>query len=163
MSALRTTFEGLTGGLDYPMLIVTTSAGDQRAGCLVGFASQCSIDPMRFLVCISDKNQTCAVARHAQALAVHFPPASATTLARLFGGETGDEVDKFAHCGWRPGPGGLPILDECPRWFAGTILDRQSWGDHIGFVLEPFCAEAPGPPDTLRFAQVKEMEPGHDA
>src|SRR4051794_41781759 len=44
--------------LDYPMFIVTVAAGGERAGCLVGFATQCSINPPRFLVCLSDKNRT---------------------------------------------------------------------------------------------------------
>lgn len=35
--------------LDYPMLIVTTRSGGELDGCLVGFSTQCSIDPARFL------------------------------------------------------------------------------------------------------------------
>lgn len=37
--------EALTAALDYPMFVVTVAAGGERAGCLVGFATQCSIDP----------------------------------------------------------------------------------------------------------------------
>ena len=163
MNDLRQTLERLTGGLDYPMLIVTAVAGEQQAGCLVGFATQCSIDPPRFLVCISDKNHTYDVARHAVSLAVHFPPPTAMELARLFGSETEDHVDKFTRCRWRRGPRGLPILEECPRWFAGTITERRRLGDHVGFVLEPFAASAEGDPATLSFSQARELEPGHDA
>ena len=43
-------FEKLVSLLDYPMFVVTTRAGDESAGCLVGFASQVSIRPPRFLV-----------------------------------------------------------------------------------------------------------------
>ena len=43
-------FNDLVGGLDYPMFIATArSERGERAGCLVGFATQCSIDPSRFL------------------------------------------------------------------------------------------------------------------
>jgi flavin reductase (DIM6/NTAB) family NADH-FMN oxidoreductase RutF len=44
----------------------------------------------------------------ANTLVVHFVPEQAEELALLFGGETGDEVDKFARCEWRPGPDGDP-------------------------------------------------------
>ena len=44
-------FGALTSALDYPMFIVTVAPDGGRAGCLVGFATQCSIDPVRFLVC----------------------------------------------------------------------------------------------------------------
>src|SRR6202012_2928095 len=125
----------LTGELDYFMLVVTTVAGGRRAGCLDGFSPQCSIDPPRFLVCLSDKNHTTRVAAGAEALAVHFLPDTAEDLAELFGLQTGDSVDKFTRCRWHTGPAALPILDACGRWFAGRVLERRRLGDHIGFLL----------------------------
>ena len=59
-------------GLDYPMYVVTAAAGEQRSGCLVGFGSQVSIDPPRWLVCISVVNHTHPVAEAADVLAVHL-------------------------------------------------------------------------------------------
>jgi flavin reductase (DIM6/NTAB) family NADH-FMN oxidoreductase RutF len=161
-------FTRIVGELDYPMYIVTTVADGVRSGCLVGFATQCSIDPPRYAVFLSDKNHTARVAAGAQALAVHVPPGDELELARLFGGETGDDVDKFARCAWHPGPEGLPILDACDRWFAGRILDRARSGDHIAYVIEVFAAHAPARPDAgggepLRFQQVRSLDPGHDA
>jgi flavin reductase (DIM6/NTAB) family NADH-FMN oxidoreductase RutF len=47
------TFSDLLGELDYPMFIVTVAAGGERNGCLIGFATQSSIDPPRFLAVIS--------------------------------------------------------------------------------------------------------------
>src|SRR5947209_16979582 len=101
--------------LDYSMLVVTAAAPGgnghpELAGCLVGFATQVSIDPARFLVCISVKNHTFAVALRAPVIIVHFVPAEGEELAELFGGETGDEINKFARCDWRPGPGDAPII-----------------------------------------------------
>ncbi len=163
MSTAAEVFARLTGNLDYPMLVVTAVADDQRAGCLVGFATQCSIDPPRFMVCVSNKNRTLQVAARADALAVHFLPVTAIGLARLFGGETGDELDKFSRCRWHAGPDGLPILDECGRWFAGRIVERRALGDHVGFVLEPFAASDDGSTATLAFHRAKELSPGHEA
>ena len=39
------TFNSLVGDLDYPMFIVTACADGERSGCLIGFATQASIDP----------------------------------------------------------------------------------------------------------------------
>src|SRR3712207_897114 len=110
-------FDGLMGTLDYPMFIVTAAHGGTRAGCLIGFATQVSIDPALFLACLSDKNRAYRVARAAEHVGVHFVPAHAGELAELFGGETGDEVDKFARCDWSDGPEGVPILAACENWF----------------------------------------------
>lgn len=153
----------LVSRLDYPMFIVTAAAGGERAGCLIGFATQCSIDPPRFLVCLSDKNRTYRVARGASVLVVHLVPADAGELAELFGSQTGDEVDKFARCSWTPGPEGTPILDECRNWFAGRILDRMAAGDHVAFLLEPFDAASDTREGQFSFHRAKRMEPGHEA
>jgi flavin reductase (DIM6/NTAB) family NADH-FMN oxidoreductase RutF len=157
------TFNDLVGELDYPMLIVTAADGDERAGCLVGFATQTSIDPSRFLVCLSRKNRTYRVACGSDTLAVHFVPADAGDLAELFGGETGDEVDKFARVDWHDGPHGVPVLAACPNWFAGRVLERLDTGDHVGFLLEPLTAEHGASGEEFTLHRAKRIDPGHEA
>jgi flavin reductase (DIM6/NTAB) family NADH-FMN oxidoreductase RutF len=157
------TFHELVGELDHSMFIVTVRAGDELAGCLVGFATQSSIDPPRFLICLSRKNHTYQVANGSEALAVHFLPRQAEALARLFGGHSGDDVDKFAHCAWEPGPGGLPILQECGNWFLGRVLERLDLGDHVGFLLEPIAAHRDGSQTHFEFHRAKNIAPGHPA
>jgi flavin reductase (DIM6/NTAB) family NADH-FMN oxidoreductase RutF len=161
--SLRDTFNELMDELDYPMFIVTAAHGDERAGCLVGFATQCSIDPPRFLACLSKANRTYRVGREADMLAVHFVPADAESLVELFGGETGDEVDKFERCDWRPGPGGVPLLDACRNRFVGSVLERLDGGDHVGFVLEPIAAERGHRDGQFPFHRAKRIEAGHPA
>jgi flavin reductase (DIM6/NTAB) family NADH-FMN oxidoreductase RutF len=156
-------FNGLMGELDYSMLIVTTSDDGQRAGCLVGFATQCSVDPPRYLVCLSEKNRTLRVAKHSDALLVHFPGPAQAALVELFGSETGDDTDKFARCSWRDGPLGMPLLDACPRWFAGTIITRIPLGDHIGFVLAPFAVASGAQDATFPFQRAQGIDSGHSA
>jgi flavin reductase (DIM6/NTAB) family NADH-FMN oxidoreductase RutF len=157
-------FEKLVGHLDYPMFVVTTASGEQRAGCLVGFATQASIHPRRFLAGLSDKNHTYRVASEAQRLAVHVLGKDDGELARLFGGQTGDEVDKFAQCEWRPGPDDVPILTGAPAWFSGRILERLRLGDHVAFLIEPDSGECGDNVGALvTFADVRDLEPGHPA
>ena len=156
-------FDTIVGRLDYPMFVATTVGGGERAGCLVGFATQCSIDPARFLVCVSDKNRTYRVLRTATALALHVVPEDADDVVELFGGETADEVDKFSRCAWREGPEGLPILERCPSWFAGRIVDRHSLGDHVGHLIEPFAGEAGHEGRAFPFSRAKRVDPGHEA
>jgi flavin reductase (DIM6/NTAB) family NADH-FMN oxidoreductase RutF len=152
-------------GLDYPMFIVTAVHRETgtRAGCLVGFATQCSLEPDRFLVCLSHNNYTYRVAMHADVLAVHSPDSAQRELAALFGTRTGDEVDKFARCSWRPGPSGVPILGDCPRRFVGEVLDRFPVGNHTGFLLSP--TEAVGEPmgRSLMFSDISDLDAGHPA
>jgi flavin reductase (DIM6/NTAB) family NADH-FMN oxidoreductase RutF len=144
-------------------IVTAVAPGGERAGCLVGFATQCSIRPPRFLVCISKQNRTFDVVRSADAAVVHFLGSGQRELAALFGGETGDEVDKFELCKWSPGPQQIPVLDDVPGWFAGRVLERLDLGDHAGLWLEPFVAEDRNRPVNLGFQAVKPVEPGHPA
>lgn len=157
-------FEALVGLLDYPMFVVTTSAGDEKSGCLVGFASQTSINPSRFLIGLSMRNRTYRVARDATHLAVHVVARAHLDLARLFGGQTGDRIDKFARCAWHRGPHGMPILDDAGAWFVGAVQQRFDVGDHVGHLLEPVAGEPPDDfDDWVTFADVRDLSPGHDA
>lgn len=157
-------FEKLVSLLDYPMFVVTTVVGDRKAGCLVGFTSQTSINPPRFLVGLSRKNHTFTVAQDADYLAVHILPRDQPALAELFGGTSGDSVDKFGECDWHSGPHGLPILDGATGWFAGRVIRRFDVGDHVAHLLEPVDGSAPDTlGELLSFSDVRDIEPGHDA
>jgi flavin reductase (DIM6/NTAB) family NADH-FMN oxidoreductase RutF len=155
-------FHDAVGRLDYPMLIVTAASGGERSGCLVGFATQCSIDPPRFLVCISEKNHTFRVAARSEHLAVHFLDRADRPLSLLFGEQTGDETDKFDQCAWTERRG-VPVLDASKAWFIGRVLERVRLGDHVGHLLEPVEGAVRGRLDQLSFQQVKSMRPGHEA
>ncbi|MFJ9523086.1 flavin reductase family protein [Kitasatospora sp. NPDC101801] len=123
-----TGFDAFVSLLDYPVYVVTATTGEERAGCLVGFANQCSLEPPRFTVWLSKANHTYRIARSAELLVVHLLPSHRHDLAELFGGETGDETDKFGRGPWSPGPNGTPVLTEALAWFAGRIEHRADWG-----------------------------------
>lgn len=157
------TFNSLVGDLDYPMFIVTARAGGETTGCLIGFATQTSIDPPRFLVCLSHKNHTYRVAGDAEHLGVHFVPEGQAALAELFGGETGDEVDKFSRCEWRAGPEGVPLIAACPNRFVGRVVERLDTGDHDAYLLAPVMAERGTSADEFTFHRAKRIDAGHPA
>src|SRR3954468_10330921 len=113
-------FDTLIAGLDPAMAIVTTVSDRERAGCLIGFHAQCSIDPPRYVVWLSKANHTFRVGLHAQRFAVHFLSEGDLETARLFGTTSGDEVDKFSRCDWTGGPDGVPVLADCPNHFVAT-------------------------------------------
>jgi flavin reductase (DIM6/NTAB) family NADH-FMN oxidoreductase RutF len=163
-------FGAMMGVLDGPLVIVTTiSRRGERAGCLVGFTTQASMDPPRFLVLLSRRNHTFGVARDADLLAVHLVPGARHDLAEQFGSETGDRIDKFATVGWSEGPGGVPLVEGCPHWFVGRILNQRAYGyqdcDHVPFLLEPIEVSDPGSlgEELLRLSGVTDLEPGHEA
>lgn len=153
-------FVALAGGA---ICVVTTCAGDERSGCLVGFAGQVSIDPPRFLVALSEANHTYGVARRASVLAVHLLAADADELAALFGSRTGDRIDKFTRCRWSPGPDGVPLLDDAIAVLVGRVVQRLPFGDHVGHLLEPVTVTVRRETEPYQLGRAMRMEPGHAA
>ena len=157
-------FTQLVADLDYPMYVVTAAADGERAGCLVGFASQTSIHPPRFTVWLSNLNHTRRVAANASTLIVHVLREGDHRLAELFGSATADEGDdKLALVLWEDGPDGAPVLSQCD-WFAGRIVDTiEDVGDHTGYVLEPIGGDRrhAGLP-SLGYQHVRDLKAGHE-
>ena len=84
-------------------------------------------------------------------------------LARLFGEETGDLVDKFASVDWRLGSTGAPLLVDAAVSMEGQILGHFSVGDHEAFL---HAGTALGRRRAWRAAHIPgcaAIEPGHPA
>lgn len=161
--AVSDAFDEVVTRMDAAMVVVTTSIGAKRSGCLVGFHSQCSIDPPRYAVWISKANHTFGLMADATHLAVHLLDASNQSIAGLFGETTGDRVDKFVECEWSRGPGGVPVLDDVATRFVGRKISvTDDGGDHVCVVLEPVTAQVgEGEATVLRLSDEADLTPGH--
>jgi flavin reductase (DIM6/NTAB) family NADH-FMN oxidoreductase RutF len=144
-----------------PLHIVTACHGVRRDGCLVAFATQASMKPARMLVCLSTANLTYRIAVSSPTLAVHLVPADRHDLAALFGGRTGDDADKLADIAWTAGPGGLPLLDDCPVRLIGRVVSRHRFGDHEGFLLEPLEDADVAKQQPLLTREASDIRAGH--
>jgi flavin reductase (DIM6/NTAB) family NADH-FMN oxidoreductase RutF len=150
--------------IDYPYYIVTVRSPEaEMSGCLAGFVTQCSIDPPNFLVCISKVNHTFGVAERSPGMGLHLLGGQQVDLARLFGEETGDVVDKFASVDWRLGVTGAPLLVDAAVSMEGQVLGHFSVGDHEAFVMRGVRAVAGGHSGLLTFRSAPPFHPGHPA
>lgn len=148
--------------IDYPYYVVTVRSRDARmSGCLAGFVTQSSMHPPNFVVCISRVNHTFGVAQDSSAMGLHLLGSNQADLARLFGEETGDEVDKFASCDWRLGSTGAPMLVDSAVSMEANILGHDSAGDHEAFLVRGVRAVAGGHPGLLTYRNAPPLDPGH--
>jgi len=147
-----------------PTFVVSARRGEKADACLVGFATQCSIEPRRFAVCLSTANRTYRiVAPGPTVLAVHRLRHGDDAVAAWFGGTTGDRVAPFGDYSTTPGPDGVPLIDALPDRFVGRETARLDVGDHVLIVVEPIevHGDASGAPFTL--GDASGIEPGHEA
>jgi flavin reductase (DIM6/NTAB) family NADH-FMN oxidoreductase RutF len=157
-------FDSLVASADPPMVVVTTAAEGERAGCLVGFHSQASIGPRRYGIWLSKANHTYRVALRAGHLAVHFLSADDLQLAERFGTTSGEDTDKFAGLELAGTPYDVPLLAACPR---RALLERiavlDDGGDHVCVTTRVLTATSPGSFTPLRVSQVAHLTPGRPA
>jgi flavin reductase (DIM6/NTAB) family NADH-FMN oxidoreductase RutF len=157
-------FDAIMAQVDPPLVVVTTTNGRERAGCVVGFHAQSGIEPHSLSVWLSKANHTFRVATTADLFAVHFLTAADRESAELFGTNTGDEVDKFERCRWEPGPDGVPLLDDCPNRVVGRKIAVLDTGDdHVCLVLHPVDASYAGEFTPLCVSDVSDLDAGHEA
>ncbi|MDO5499393.1 MAG: flavin reductase family protein [Propionibacteriaceae bacterium] len=154
-------YDALVARSNGAMVVVTASDGREHAGCVVGFHNQCAIEPRQHAVWLSKANHTYRVALHAERLGVHFLTPDDEAVARLFGEQSGDELDKFERVDWSPGPAGTPLLEALPNRFLGRrVALAEVGGDHACFVLEVEDAVG-GEFEPLRISALGDLTPGH--
>jgi flavin reductase (DIM6/NTAB) family NADH-FMN oxidoreductase RutF len=155
-------FDTLMASVDPPLIVLTTSAEDQRAGCLVGFHAQSSITPHHYSVWLSKANHTYRVGLRAAHFAVHFLTAEDLGLAERFGTLTGEDTDKFAGMDVGPDQNGVPRLRACQNWMS---LDRiavlDDGGDHVCLTTRVSSAHTDGDFAPLRLSSAAHLDPGH--
>jgi flavin reductase (DIM6/NTAB) family NADH-FMN oxidoreductase RutF len=148
--------------IDFPYYVVTVRTSDgEMSGCLAGFVTQCSIDPPNFLVCIAKVNHTFGVADRSEAMGLHLLGAGQADLARIFGEETGDLIDKFAQCDWRLGPTGAPLLVDAAVSMEVRILVHFSAGDHEAYLVRAQRAVSGDRQGLLTYRKAPHFHPGH--
>jgi flavin reductase (DIM6/NTAB) family NADH-FMN oxidoreductase RutF len=152
----------LVANLDPALIVVTVAVGEERAGCLVGFHAQSSIEPARYCVWLSKANHTYRVALRASHLGLHFLSDTDLALATWFGTRTGDARDKFVDLDTTVGVEGVPVLPQCPnRWIGERVALLDEGGDHVCLVAREVSAVTAGPFEPFRLSQAAGLEPGH--
>ncbi len=157
-------FSSVVDRLDYPMFVVTTRAGNERSGCLVGFATQAGIDPPRFLVGLSDKNRTFRVATAADHLAVHVLDRRHLPWRRCSAGRRATKWTSSRDAG------GAKVRTGCRSWTIpprGSPV-RSSAGSNSATTWAscspPDLGELRGDlTDLVTFRDVRDIDAGHDA
>ncbi len=155
-------FDALMAAADPPLIVLTTAAEDEQAGCLVGFHVQSSIMPQHYCVWLSKANHTYRVGLRATHFAVHFLTTDDLTLAERFGTLSGEDTDKFAGVDVDLDQHGVPLLRACPnRMSLERISLLDDGGDHVCLTTRVSSANTDGDFTPLRVSEAAHLDPGH--
>jgi 3-hydroxy-9,10-secoandrosta-1,3,5(10)-triene-9,17-dione monooxygenase reductase component len=119
---------------------VVTAPGP--AGLTTNAFSSLSLDPPLVLVCLDRGARTLAGVREHRRLAVNVLAADQQELAVRFAGKA-SHADKFRDVHWRD-EAGVPVLDGCVAWVAGSVTELLPGGDHEIAVVTAEAFAAPG-------------------
>ena len=157
-------FDTLMDSADPPLIVLTTAAEDERAGCLVGFHVQSSITPRHYCVWLSKANHTYLVSLRAAHFAVHFLTEEDFALAERFGTLSGEDTDKFAGIDVEIDQNGVPLLRACPnRLSLERIAVLDAGGDHVCLTTRVCSAHTGGDFVPLRVSSAIHLVPGHES
>ncbi|KAA1427490.1 flavin reductase family protein [Nocardioides antri] len=157
-------FGTLMASADSSLIVLTTAAENERAGCLVGFHAQSSITPQHYCVWLSKANHTYRVGLRAAHFAVHFLTADDFAIAERFGTLSGEDTDKFAGLDFDLDPHGVPLLEACPnRMSLERIAALDDGSDHVCLTTRVSSAAANGSFVPLRLSSAAHLDPGHSS
>ena len=162
-------FGRLMASADPAMIVVTTVAENEPAGCLVGFHAQSSISAEHYCLWLSKANHTYRTGLRATHFVVHFLTETDLAVAEWFGTRTGETTDKFAgrgvnERGTDTDEHGLPLLRDCPnRMVVERIAMLDDGGDHVCLTARVDSVEVAGGFTALRPSQLGDLTPGHNA
>lgn len=157
-------FDQLMMSADPAMVVVTTVAEGEPAGCLVGFHAQSSIAPEQYCLWLSKANHTFRTGLRATHMAIHFLAKSDLAVAEWFGTRTGESADKFTEFGVDTGDHGLPLIRDCPRrMLVERLAILDDGGDHACFTTRVLSASTDGPFTPLRLSDVSHLDPGRSS
>lgn len=154
-------FTSLMSSADSSLIVVTTAAEGEQAGCLVGFHTQSSISAQQYSFWLSKANHTYRISLRSALFAVHVLTTEDLAVAEHFGTRSGEDSDKFSGIDLDTEESGVPLLRAVPnRMVVERIAMLDDGGDHVCLTTRVRSAHTAGPFTALRLSDVGHLDPG---
>jgi flavin reductase (DIM6/NTAB) family NADH-FMN oxidoreductase RutF len=130
-----TLFRQLLGCFPTGVAVITTTAADGRpAGLTCNSFSSVSLEPPLVLFSLRKASSLVGAFSDADAFAINILSQRQDALSSRFA--SSKIADKFEGVAWRPGPLGMPIIEDCLASFECSVHARHDAGDHYIFIGE---------------------------
>ncbi len=109
-------------------VITAHPAGGAPVGLAVGSFTSVSLEPPLVAFCPARTSGSWPKIQATGGFCVNILADDQEHVCRVFAGKAGD---KFAGLGWRPSPGGAPILGDALAWIDCAVEAVHEAGDHL--------------------------------
>jgi flavin reductase (DIM6/NTAB) family NADH-FMN oxidoreductase RutF len=114
---------------------VVTAPGVPPVGFTATSFTSVSLHPPLVSFCLARSSSSWPTVASAEHVGVHLLSEAQHDVAKVF---ATSGIDRFAtHTGWRPGPFGVPLLNDPVAWLLCRITQRVLAGDHAIVLAEP--------------------------
>ncbi|HYM84556.1 MAG TPA: flavin reductase family protein [Candidatus Dormibacteraeota bacterium] len=147
------TFRFVMGHFATGVSVVTTLEGERPHGITVNALSSVSLEPPLVMVALDRGRRITPIVRAHGRFAVNILGEDQQALSDCFAGAA-VVPDREAFCGaaWRPGSGGLPLLEGAIATLECTVTEAVPAGDHDLFVARvDVLSAAPDTPMPLLY------------
>jgi 3-hydroxy-9,10-secoandrosta-1,3,5(10)-triene-9,17-dione monooxygenase reductase component len=138
-------FRDAIGHFATGVTVVTAFSDNGPTGMTANAITSLSLDPLLMIVCFDKSARTREAAVARGRVAVNVLSVEHEGYSKIFASKASEE-EKFAGVAWTE-RAGVPVLDGCVAWFAGSVGDLLPGGDHeIGVLaVEEFGADGGEP------------------
>jgi flavin reductase (DIM6/NTAB) family NADH-FMN oxidoreductase RutF len=120
-------------------VVVVTAPGEPPAGFTATSFTSVSLEPPLVSFCLAHSASAWPAVQTAELIAVHVLTQQQEQVARTFATRG---IDRFAaHGAWRPGPGGVPLLEGVLATLVCRVYQRVEAGDHSIVLATPEIGE----------------------
>jgi flavin reductase (DIM6/NTAB) family NADH-FMN oxidoreductase RutF len=127
--------------INYGLLVLTATDGNEYGAAGVNWLSQASFDPPLIMVGVKDDSGTAALIDKTGKFAVSVLADDQLDIGKVFFRSTTVEGNKINGQEFEPGPQtGCPLITALPYWFECRVTDTIKRGDHWIFVGETIGA-----------------------
>lgn len=145
--------------MSYGLYVLTSHDRDKLNGQIVNSITQVTNDPIRVAVTIKKKNFTHQLISKSKVFALSvLDNLTPKSFLRLFGFQSGRDVDKFSNVQFKEGSSGCPIIMEnALSVLEAAVFKRIDLGTHTVFIGNAISSErfTKGPSLTYRYYQSK--------
>jgi flavin reductase (DIM6/NTAB) family NADH-FMN oxidoreductase RutF len=138
----RRAFFDIMGAAPACVTVVTTLGADGRPrGLTVGAVCSVSAEPPSLLVSIDRRSRTLSDLLRSRRFVVNFLRGDRPALGARFASAV---PDRFAGVEWRPGRGGMPVLEsDSLAWAECRVEQEVVAGDHVVVIARVEAGSAP--------------------
>ncbi len=127
--------------LPAPVAIIGASDGKTTGGLTAAWVTRVSLEPPLMLVAIGHDRFTHGLLTESDEFTISLPRDDQVETARLFGLQSGNEIDKWSEVDHVLLGAGIPAMQDCCARYLCRIVRLFQTGDHDCFVGEVVEAE----------------------